>query len=123
MKFFASILTSVLVMITLSYSPVVKSADVGALLAGICENVAADNKSRFRKKLKEAGVKLRDIYSGISCGGEPLVRYAIKNGAISTGEFIVKRLPASHFASSGDAAWAIGNGFTDSPIVKAIAER
>ena len=123
MKFFASILTSFLVIMTLSYSPVVKSADVGALLAGICDNVATDNKGRFRKKLKEAGVKLRNIYDGISCGGENLVRYAIKSGATSTGEFIVKRMPASHFAGSGDAEWATGNGFADSPIVKAIAER
>jgi len=123
MKYFASILTMFLVIMTLSYSPVVKSADVGALLAGICDNVASDNKSRFRKKLKEAGVKLRNIYDGISCGGENLVRYAIKSGAESTGKFIVKRLPASHFAGSGDAEWASGNGFADSPIVKAIAER
>ena len=123
MKFFTSILTSVLVMVLLSFSPTAKSADVGALLAGICDNVASDNKGRFRKKLKEAGVKLRNIYDGISCGGENLVRYAIKSGAKSTGKFIVKRLPASHFAGSGDAEWAAGNGFADSPIVKAIADR
>lgn len=123
MKFFASILTSILVMTVLSYSPAAKSADVGALLAGICDNVATDNKSRFRKKLKEAGVKLRNIYDGISCGGVPLVRYAIKSGAVKTGSFIVKRLPASHFAGSGDAEWAASNGFGDSAIVKAIAER
>jgi hypothetical protein len=43
MKVFASILTSILVMIVLTFSPVVKSADVGALLAGICDNVASDN--------------------------------------------------------------------------------
>jgi hypothetical protein len=52
-----------------------------------------------------------------------LVRYSIKSGAVKTGEFIVKRLPASHFAGSGDAEWAAGNGFADSPVVKAIAER
>jgi hypothetical protein len=108
---------------SLSYSPVTKSADIGAVLAGICDNVTADNKGRFRKKLKEAGVKLRNIYDGISCGGDNLVRYSIKSGAVKTGEFIVKRLPASHFAGSGDAEWAAGNGFADSPVVKAIAER
>lgn len=123
MKFFASILTSILVMMVLSFSPVAKSADVGALLAGICDNVASDNKGRFRKKLKEAGVKLRNIYDGISCGGDNLVRYSIKSGATSTGAFIVKRMPASHFAGSGDTAWAASNGFADSEIVKAIAER
>ncbi|GHB79110.1 hypothetical protein GCM10008107_30750 [Psychrosphaera saromensis] len=123
MKFFASILASFLVVMTLSYSPAVKSADVGALLAGICDNVAADNKGRFRKKLKEAGVKLRDIYDGISCGGQNLVRHAIKTGSAKTGAYIVKRMPASHFAGSGDAEWATGNGFADSPIVTAIAER
>lgn len=97
--------------------------NVEAALSGICENVVSDNKTRFRKKLKESNIKLRDVYQGITCGGENLVRFAMKSGSQSTGVFIVKRLPQSHFATSGDAEWATSNGFAESDIAKAIATR
>lgn len=123
MKLVTSLLISLALLMSLSYTPKAKAADISSLLAGICENVATDNKSRFRKKLKEAGVKLRNIYDGISCGGMNLVRYAMSNNAQKTGTFIVKRMPSSHFAGSGDADWAGSNGHGDSAIAKAIASR
>lgn len=123
MKFLTSLFVSAVVILSVSFAPAAKAADINSLLAGICENVATDNKSRFRKKLKEAGVKLRNIYDGISCGGENLVRYAMSKNAQGTGTFIVKRLPGSHFASSGDADWAAANGHGDSKIAQAIAKR
>ena len=123
MKFLTSLLVTVVVLLSVSISPPAKSADIGALLAGICDNVASNNKSHFRKKLKEAGVKLRHIYDGVSCGGENLVRYSMSKNAQDIGTFIVKRMPGSHFAASGDADWAAANGFGDSEIAKAIAER
>lgn len=123
MKVFATILITMLLVSNSVYSSKAQAADVGALLAGICENVATDDKTRFRKKLKEAGVKLRNIYDGISCGGVPLVRYAMQKGAQKTGTFIVKRLPGSHFASSGDLDWANANGFGGTDIAKAISSR
>jgi len=98
------------------------SARVEAL-NGICENIAADDKSRFRKKLKESGLKLRDVYDAISCGGDNLVRYAMMKNASSVGSFIVKRLPASHFSASGDVEWAQNNGHAASPIVETISAR
>ena len=79
--------------------------------------------TKLRKKLKEAGVKLRHIYDGVSCGGENLVRYAMTKNAQSAGTYIVKRMPASHFAGSGDIEWANANGHGDSEIAKAIAKR
>jgi len=123
MKLLATLLSVTLVLGSVSYSAPAKSADVASLLAGLCENVATDNKSRLRKKLKEAGVKLRNIYDGITCGGEPLVRYAMIKGASGAGTFIVKRMPASHFKGSGDLDWANANGHGDSDIAKAIANR
>ena len=56
MKFLSTILTLTLTVGTLSLSAPAKAADVESLLAGLCENVATDNKSRLRKKLKEAGL-------------------------------------------------------------------
>lgn len=123
MKLVSSFIISLALLMSLSYTPKTQAADINSLLAGICENVATDNKSRFRKKLKEAGVKLRNIYDGISCGGMNLVRYAMSNNAQKTGSFIVKRMPGSHFASSGDADWAAANGHGGSAIAQAIAAR
>lgn len=122
MKFLTSFLVTTLVLVSVTMSPSAKS-DVGAALAGICDVVASDNKSRFRKKMKEAGVKLRNIYDGISCGGQNLVRYSMSKGAQKTGVYIVKRMPGSHFAGSGDTDWAGANGFGDTDIAKAIADR
>lgn len=123
MKLVTSLFIGLTLLLSMSYTPKTQAADINSLLAGICENVASDNKSRFRKKLKEAGVKLRNIYDGISCGGMNLVRYAMNNNAQKTGTFIVKRLPSAHFASSGDADWAASNGHGGSDIAKAIASR
>lgn len=115
-------LTFALAVAGASFVTPVQAANVDSL-NGICENVAADNKSRFRKKLKESGLKLRDVYDAISCGGNNLVRYAMTNNANSVGSYIVKRMPASHFAASGDAEWASTKGLAGSPIVASIAAR
>lgn len=115
-------LTITLALTGVSIVTPVQASGVDAL-NGICENVAADNKSRFRKKLKESGVKLRDVYDAISCGGDNLVRYAMTKNANKVGSYIVKRMPASHFAASGDTEWANSNGLAASPIVASIASR
>ena len=123
MKSIVAFFSTVVLLSVMSVSTPAKANDVASFLAGVCDNVANDNKGRFRKKLKSAGVKLRNIYDGVTCGGEPLVRYAMQKGAKSVGVFMVKRMPASHFASSGDLEWASSNGFGDSAIAKAISKR
>ena len=123
MKSIVAFLSTVVLLSVMSVSTPAKANDVASFLAGVCDNVASDNKGRFRKKLKNAGVKLRNIYDGVTCGGKPLIRYAIENNAKDVGVFMVKRMPASHFASSGDLEWATSNGFGDSAVTKAIAKR
>ena len=120
---FAATLTVVLAVLGSTYSLNTQAVANLDALNGICENIAADNKSRLRKKLKESGVKLRDVYDSISCSGQNLVRYAMKNNATGVGSYIVKRLPASHFSASGDLEWANSNGLASSPIVETIAAR
>jgi len=93
------------------------------LAASLCDYVAADDKSRLRKKLKESRVKLRNIFSGVSCSGNNLLRHAMKNNADGTGKFIVKKLPKSDLASGGDVDWATANGHSGSPIVAGIKAR
>lgn len=121
MKFTAT-LTFVIAMVSSSFTSTAQAAGLDAL-NGICENVATDNKSRFRKKIKESGLKLRDIYTAVSCEGKSLVRYSMAKNATSVGSYIVKRMPASHFAASGDLDWANTNGFATSPIVETISAR
>lgn len=47
----------------------------------------------------------------------------MSSNAQKTGAFIVKRMPSSHFANSGDTDWAVANGHGESESAKAIAFR
>jgi hypothetical protein len=114
-------LASVVLLSSVSFNAV--AVDIESALVGICDYLKQDDKNRFRKKLKDTNIKLRNVYDGISCGGEPLVRYAMRNGAEKTGSFIVGRLPQSHFETSGDLEWAKSNGFGGSAIATAIETR
>ncbi|SFB80126.1 DUF3718 domain-containing protein [Pseudoalteromonas denitrificans] len=93
------------------------------LAASLCDYVASDDKNRLRKKIKETRVKLRNVFSGITCAGNNLLRHAIVNNANGAGKFIVKKLPKSLLAGNGDVEWAGSNGHEGSPIVAAIKER
>lgn len=103
-------------------------ANQDQLAANICNYVQADDKNRLRKKLKESRVKLRNIYSGVSCDGDSLLRTALKSGSNKVGTFVAKRLPASDLneaEADGQSiiAWAESNGHGESEITAAIKER
>ncbi|ASJ97811.1 MULTISPECIES: DUF3718 domain-containing protein [Shewanella] len=98
------------------------------LVANICNYVQADDKNRLRKKLKEARVKLRNVYEGVACEGDSLLRFAMKSGANDVGEFMAKRLSTEDLSvKEADGMtvveWAEGNGHGGSPITAAIKER
>ncbi|MCF4009800.1 DUF3718 domain-containing protein [Rheinheimera sp. UJ63] len=93
------------------------------LAQSICSYVAADNRNQLRKTLSDNRLRLSNVYEGIVCDGLPMVRFAIKNNANDTAEFIIKQLPSSIVASSGDINWAKGNGFADSPVVEVLVAR
>jgi len=98
------------------------------LAANICNYVQADDKNRLRKKLKENRVKLRNVYSGISCGGDSLLRTAMKSGSDKVGTFVAKRLSVSDLkAAEADGMtvvqWSEANGHSGSAITAAINER
>ncbi|GAA4884241.1 hypothetical protein GCM10023333_18240 [Ferrimonas pelagia] len=61
------------------YSPA-SEANVEQLAASICDYVQTDDKNRLRKKLKDNRLKLRNIYDGIACNGNSLLRLAMVNG-------------------------------------------
>lgn len=98
------------------------------LIASICDYVKANDKNRLRKKLKESRVKLRQIYSSISCDGASLLRTAYSVNADDAGEFVAKRLSVNELSvAEADGvtifAWAEANGHGVSPITAAVKER
>lgn len=107
--------------ITALVSPVAVADD--QLAASMCDYVAADDKNRLRKVLSDYRLRLRNIYDGVVCNGESLIRHAFKSNAADVGEFIVKQLPGSAVSASGDIAWAEANGFTASPLLAVLKSR
>ncbi len=59
----------------------------------ICEYIAADDKKRLRKLLKSNHLKLRKLYSDISCNNKNMLIFAASKKAKSVGELLVKKLP------------------------------
>lgn len=92
------------------------------LAASMCDYVKADDKNRFRKLLSDNRLRLRNIYDGVMCEGNSMVRHAVINKAAGAGEFIIKQLPAAQITASGDIAWAEAN-HAGSPLIAVLKER
>ncbi len=118
--------TSVILAVTLVSGSVMFAGTAQAndqLAASLCDYVAADDKNRLRKKLKESRVKLRNVFDGINCGGNNLLRHAMASNANDAGTFIVKKLSKSTLSNGADYQWAQDNGHGGSPIAAAVKER
>ena len=107
-------------------------ADVGEALQNICTIVKADDKGELRKKMKRVQsdyrLKLKDYYTGVTCGGNSLIRTAMLNNAKETGTLMVKKMPKGDLkAPESDGktvlVWASENGLDASPIVAALNDR
>jgi hypothetical protein len=107
-------------------------ADVSEALQNICTIVKADDKGELRKKMKRVqsdyNLKLKDYYTGVSCGGNSLIRTAMLNNSEKTGTLMVKKMPKGDLkAPEKDGktvlAWASENGLDASPIVAALNDR
>ena len=107
-------------------------ADVNTDLQNICIIVKADDKDELRKKMKKVqndyNLKLQDYYTGISCGGQSLIRTAFLAKANATGQLMVKKMPKSQLnAPEHDgktlSVWAREQGLIDSPIAKTLSQR
>jgi hypothetical protein len=107
-------------------------ADISEALQNICTIVKADDKGELRKKMKRVqsdySLKLKDYYTGISCGGNSLIRTAMLNNSEATGTLMVKKMPKSDLSSPEKdgktvLVWASENGLDDSPIVAALNKR
>ncbi|MFT5675570.1 MAG: hypothetical protein ACI808_001501 [Paraglaciecola sp.] len=107
-------------------------ADVNSDLQNICTIVKADDKGELRKKMKKVQndykLKLQDYYTGITCGGQSLIRTAFLAKANKSGQLMVKKMPKSQLnAPEQDGktlrAWANEQGLMDSPIAKTLNKR
>lgn len=107
-------------------------ASVETELQNICTIVKADDKAQLRKKLssvqKNFSLKLQDYYSGISCGGDSLIRTAFVNGAVEAGSLLVKKMPKSQLNTPEQdgktlRAWVSENNMMDSPIATVLNDR
>lgn len=107
-------------------------ADINEALQNICTIVKADDKGELRKKMKvvesDYRMKLQAYYTGISCGGNSLIRTALLNNSVETGTLMIKKMPKSDLqAPEKDGKtvsdWATEQGLTDSELVAVLKER
>ncbi|MFD3348946.1 DUF3718 domain-containing protein [Alteromonas macleodii] len=117
---------------TLAFSNAAQANDVNEALANICTIVQADDKGELRKKMRRVQsdfkLKLRDYYSGVSCGGQSLIRTALTNNAVEVGTLLVKKMPSKDLSepeSDGKTlqAWIAEQGLQSSPISAELNER
>ncbi len=107
-------------------------ADVNEALQNICTIVKSDDKGELRKKMKKVrsdyNLKLQDYYSGVSCGGNSLIRTAMLNNAVEAGTLLVKKMPKKHLAAPEQdgktlQAWVAEQGLADNPVAAALSQR
>ena len=108
------------------------SAGVEEDLQNICTIVKADDKSELRKKMKrmqsDYRLKLHDYYSGITCGGQSLIRTAMLNNAVEAGTLLIKKMPKKELSApeqDGKAlsTWVSENGLDGSALASVLSER
>lgn len=107
-------------------------ADINDELQNICTIVKNDDKSELRKKLKKVqddyNLRLGDYYSGVSCGGNSLIRYSMQNNAVEVGTYMIKKMSKSELTSAEQDGmalqqWAEANGHLSSPIGQELLSR
>ncbi len=107
-------------------------ADIGEALYNICTSVKAVYIRELRKMMNlvqsEFILKLKDYYTGVTCGGNSLIRTAMLNDAVETGTLMVKKMPKGDLkAPEKDGKtvldWAAENGLDGSAIVAALNDR
>jgi len=81
--------------------PVTQADDLIRLAQNLCEAAKTDDRSGMRKKLKSAKIRLRKIYSGISCGPMgSLLRVATTSGSMQAATFIATKIVKKNLAAA-----------------------
>ena len=82
----------------------------------------------MKKVQSDYRLKLKDYYSGISCGGNSLIRTAMLNEAVETGTLLVKKMPKKSLSAPEKdgktlTSWVAENGLDASPIAAVLKDR
>jgi len=95
-KFLKILRTTCFTLISLSiisFPTVSQAGELLRLAISLCESAKVDDRSGMRKKLKSAKVRLRLIYSGITCGSTgSLLRVATMSGSLQAATFIATKI-------------------------------
>jgi len=67
-------------------------SDAETFIAALCEYAKIDNRSKIRKKLKSARLKLRKIYPTIKCEGISFYEYAKSTNSAGVVKFIETKI-------------------------------
>ncbi|NQY37683.1 MAG: DUF3718 domain-containing protein [Alteromonadaceae bacterium] len=87
MKFI--LLTVFISILFYGYPPYAKAVNVSL---SVCEYIAADDKKRLRSFLKKNRLKIRKIFSGISCKGKNMLVFAAVSNSKNVGKLIIGKL-------------------------------
>ena len=107
-------------------------ADVNEDLQNICTIVKNNDKGELRKKMRSVqndyNLRLGDFYTGVSCGGNSLIRYSMQNNATDVGTYMIKKMSKkdlSQAEADGMAIqqWAEANGYIETEIGKELVDR
>ncbi|WP_416305551.1 DUF3718 domain-containing protein [Neptunicella sp. SCSIO 80796] len=110
----------------------VSFADVNEDLQNICTIVKNNDKGELRKKMRSVqndyNLRLGDFYTGVSCGGNSLIRYSMQNNATDVGTYMIKKMSKkdlSQAEADGVAIqqWAETNGYIETEIGKELLDR
>jgi hypothetical protein len=124
--------TSIVIVSISLFSAGNAQADINDALQNICTIVKADDKGELRRKMKRVQsdfrMKLKDYYTGVSCGGNSLIRTAMLNDSVETGTLMIKKMPRSDLSSPESdgktvLVWASENGLDSSAIVAELKDR
>lgn len=95
------LLLALLPLLSFPTSNVLADDEYTRLAATLCDYAKANDRTLFRKKLKDADLQLRRIYGGILCAqdgafaGGTLLRTAIASNASDVADFILSQVGAS----------------------------
>lgn len=113
-------------------APSFAGGDINSALANICNIVKTNDKGALRSKMKRVeadfGVKLRDVYNGVTCGGQSLIRTAMLSEAVDTGTFMLKKMSKTALKKPEQdgmtlSAWVAEKGLDSSPLAAVLKER
>ena len=113
-------------------APSFAGGDINSALANICNIVKTNDKGALRNKMKRVetdfGVKLRDVYEGVTCSGESLIRTAMLSEAVDTGTFMIKKMSRKALNEPEKdgktlSAWVSEKGLDASPLAAVLKDR